>query len=80
MRRIFRLILMMGIFLGGYYLGRRPGSPDLIGYGKGAYHWAVRTGERISARAEEEDTSLTKAAVATAVDAISEQEVPGLRD
>jgi len=32
MRRIIGLALLIGVFLGGYHLGRQKDSPDLIGY------------------------------------------------
>jgi len=31
-RRLLLTILMAGVFLGGYYLGRIPGSPDVIAW------------------------------------------------
>ena len=36
MKRLISLILLSGAFLGGYYLGRLPNSPDLIGWGQSA--------------------------------------------
>jgi hypothetical protein len=30
MRRLVRFILLLTAFLGGYYLGHRPGSPDIF--------------------------------------------------
>jgi hypothetical protein len=35
-RRILGIILLLGVFLGGYHLGRLPGSPDLIGGARNA--------------------------------------------
>ena len=32
MKRMFILILIMGGFLGGYYLGHKPGSPDIFSW------------------------------------------------
>jgi len=32
MRRLLGLALLIGVFAGGYHLGRLKGSPDLIGY------------------------------------------------
>lgn len=36
MRRIIGLALLIGVFLGGYHLGRQKDSPDLIGYARQA--------------------------------------------
>jgi hypothetical protein len=32
MRKFMTILLMTGTFLGGYYLGRLPGSPDIFGW------------------------------------------------
>lgn len=32
MTKLILLILLAASFLGGYYLGRKPGSPDVIGW------------------------------------------------
>lgn len=34
MKRLLLLILLTATFLGGYYLGQKPGSPDIIGKGR----------------------------------------------
>ncbi len=44
MKKIIALILLSGAFLGGYQLGRKPDSPDLIGWLGRAYARAVSTG------------------------------------
>jgi hypothetical protein len=36
MRRIIGLALLIGVFLGGYHLGRQKDSPDLVGYARQA--------------------------------------------
>jgi hypothetical protein len=36
MRRIIGLALLIGVFAGGYHLGRQKDSPDLIGYARQA--------------------------------------------
>ncbi len=61
MRRIIRLILLLSVFLGGYYLGRRPGSPDIFAWAQGVYLRVTDTSSDIAARAKDEDTSLPEA-------------------
>jgi len=74
MRRLLRFILMIAVFLGGYYLGRLPGSPDIFGYAGGVYRRAVRASQKVSARAQQDDSSLAKAALNCAVEAVAEPE------
>ena len=76
MRRLLRLILMIAVFLGGYYLGRMPGSPDIFGYAKRAYYRAVQARQKVSLRAQQDDSSFAKAAVNCAVEAVVEREKP----
>ena len=40
MKKFIVIVLMTGTFLGGYYLGRLPGSPDMFG-------WMSRTAQRM---------------------------------
>jgi len=40
MKRLFLTILLLGVFFGGYCLGRRPGSPDVIGWARRSYQRA----------------------------------------
>ncbi|MFP4055228.1 MAG: hypothetical protein ACLFV7_15330 [Phycisphaerae bacterium] len=42
MKRLLALILLTGAFLGGYYLGRLPDSPDIFAWGRNA---ALRSAE-----------------------------------
>ena len=37
MRRLLAIILSVGVFLGGYYLGQQPGSPDIFGWAQKNY-------------------------------------------
>jgi len=37
MRRLLVTILIVGAFLGGYHLGRQPGSPDIFGWAQRNY-------------------------------------------
>ena len=76
MRRILRLILMTAVFLGGYYLGRLPGSPDIFAYATGAYRGVVHAGRKVSTRAEMDDSSLAKAALSCAVEAVTDSDKP----
>ena len=40
-RRLLTTAMLLGTFLGGYYLGRMPGSPDII-------HWARSRYSKVS--------------------------------
>ena len=42
-KRFIVLILLLAAFLGGYYIGRHPGSPDIFAIAARAYD---RVGER----------------------------------
>jgi len=37
MKKLILLVLVASAFLGGYYLGRLPGSPDVFGWSKRTY-------------------------------------------
>ena len=37
MRRLLITVLIVGAFLGGYHLGRQPGSPDIFGWARRNY-------------------------------------------
>ena len=76
MRRLIRIILAAGIFLGGYYLGRLPDSPDLIGKGLSAYRQVARTTRDISAKADREDLSVPKAALAHLMGSVEAERLP----
>jgi hypothetical protein len=41
MKRVLMLLLLVGAFLGGYYLGRLPNSPDIFAWGRQACDRAV---------------------------------------
>ena len=48
MRKLILFIFLAAIFLGGYYLGRIPGSPDLFSWSQQVYgRVATATGEMI---------------------------------
>jgi len=49
MRRLLVIIFMLGAFLGGYQLGRQPGSPDLIGWARKNYPKVAQAGRDIIA-------------------------------
>ncbi|MCD6304158.1 MAG: hypothetical protein J7M21_04265 [Planctomycetes bacterium] len=52
MRRIVTFILMAAVFLGGYYLGRRPGSPDILAHAYRGYVWARSAARQLAAALE----------------------------
>jgi len=47
-RRLFTLVVLSGVFLGGYHLGRRPDSPDLIRWVRNSYHRVAGTAGSLS--------------------------------
>ncbi len=63
MRRLVKLILLLAVFLGGYYVGRRPGSPDIFAKAGQAYRRITSTTNDITARAKRDDVPVTEAAV-----------------
>jgi len=48
MRKFLLLLLLMGAFLGGYQVGRSPGSPDVISRARQAYRRASHAGEALA--------------------------------
>ena len=67
MRRLIKTMLLVAVFLGGYYLGGLPDSPDIIGWGGRAWNGIDRTTREISDKARREHTSLPEAAVSYAL-------------
>jgi len=63
MRRLIKLILLLAVFLGGYYVGRRPGSPDIFAKAGQAYRRVTSATNDISAQAKQDDVPVTEAAV-----------------
>ena len=53
---------------------------DIFAYAKGAYRSVVRAGEQVSTRAELDDTSLAKAALSCAVEAVTDSDGPDPRN
>ena len=39
-RRLFTLLVLGSVFVGGYYVGRLPGSPDIFAWAQRAYQQA----------------------------------------
>jgi len=70
MRRLLRIILALAIFLGGYYLGRLPNSPDIFGWSADTYNRLSKAASDISAKAGEEDVSVSHAAVSYVVGSV----------
>ena len=63
MRRLIKLILLLAVFLGGYYVGRRPGSPDIFAGAGQIYNRLTSTTDDISAQAKQDNVPVTEAAV-----------------
>ena len=68
MRRLITTFLLLVTFLGGYYLGRQPESPDIFAWARGACHQVDQTTQEIVDKAEAEDTSLPEAVISYALD------------
>lgn len=68
MRRLITTFLLLVAFLGGYYLGRQPESPDIFAWARGAYHQVDQATQEIVDKAEAEDTSVSEAAISYALD------------
>ena len=47
MKKVILLALLLGAFLGGYYLGQQPNSPDVFGWADTVYHRVVDAGEQV---------------------------------
>ena len=47
-RKFILLILLMGAFLGGYHLGRTPGSPDVFSHARRTYRRASHAGKALA--------------------------------
>ena len=67
MRRLIKTVLLVAVFLGGYYLGGLPGRPDIIGWAGGVWSGIDRTTREISDKAQREQKSLPEAAVSYAL-------------
>ncbi len=48
MKRLLIAMIVLAAFLGGYELGRRPGSPDVIGWVRRAFDSAADTGRQLA--------------------------------
>jgi hypothetical protein len=62
MRRFFKTILLLAVFLAGYYVGHLPGSPDIFAGAEHFYQRVDRTTTEISEKARDEDISWAEAA------------------
>ncbi|KPK85590.1 MAG: hypothetical protein AMJ81_03270 [Phycisphaerae bacterium SM23_33] len=71
-----RIILLLAVFLGGYYVGHLPDSPDIFGGAADLYHRADETATRISAKAQVENISLPEAALSCLFEAAAENDNP----
>lgn len=63
MRRFLKTILLVAVFLAGYYVGHLPGSPDIFGGAADLYQRVDRTTTEISDKARDEDVSWAEAAL-----------------
>ena len=49
MKTMILLILLGAAFLGGYYLGQQPDSPDIFGWASKTYHQVSAAGREVTA-------------------------------
>ncbi len=63
MFRLIKFVLLLAVFLGGYYVGNRPGSPDIFARAGQIYNRLTSTTDDITARAKQDDVPVTEAAV-----------------
>jgi hypothetical protein len=70
MRALCSLILIGSAFVGGYYLGRQPGSPDIIAWGRQTCRQAVSISRKMAVLVKAD----TKAPQAEQQDAAQAQE------
>ena len=47
-RRLFTSIVLSAVFVGGYYVGRLPGSPDIFAYAQRAYQEATKASQAVT--------------------------------
>lgn len=71
MLRTLKLVLLLGFFLAGYYVGHLPGSPDIFGKAKGAYDALSAESAQIAERAKSEETTWFAATVSHVLDGVS---------
>ncbi len=63
MWRLLRLIVLTAVFLGGYYLGRLPNSPDIFAWSAGVYHRVDKATKDITEKSKAEKTNVAEAAL-----------------
>ena len=61
MRKLFLGLVLSVTFLAGYYLGRCPDSPDIIGLARDKYQTLARTSKQLAARFGEKSSELMAA-------------------
>ena len=61
MRRFLRIILLLAVFVGGYYVGRLPNSPDIFAWGADFYRRVDTATRDITAKSKAENATLAEA-------------------
>ncbi len=78
MRKLLTLIVLLGVFYGGYHLGRQPGAPDLTPFMKKCYVHASgicrRAAQWTAAKWEQINADSTDPALASASGGSTSQE------
>jgi hypothetical protein len=68
MLKLIKITILLAVFAAGYYFGGRPGSPDVAAWARQCFQQADRARSDITARAEQDDSSLPEAAMKYAFD------------
>lgn len=63
-KRMAILIVLAGTFLGGYYVGRLPGSPDIFAMAQDGYHRAGELGKALQAATDSDGIKALEALTA----------------
>jgi len=58
LKKLIIIILLSAAFLGGYYLGNKPGAPDIFKHARENYQQAANTSEKLTAIINNSDGNL----------------------
>jgi hypothetical protein len=61
MKTLILLIVLAAAFLGGYYLGHQPDSPDIFGQAQKVYQRVSAAGQQFAAALEAQKNTLSNA-------------------
>ena len=66
-KQLFMVIILAGVFLSGYYLGRLPGSPDVFAIAQDGYDQAAELGKTVGDAVESKGATSVKSSPSTPV-------------